>query len=244
MELLLRQRSLHSADITAHGIRMKHEHAGPHENQIDMAMFSQAAWDERYGSSDRIWSGNPNPRLVAAATELTPGAALDVGCGEGADAIWLASQGWHVTGIDISTVGLDRAASQAAIASPKNAHRITWQQADLLSWVPPARRFDLVSAQFMQLPQPERASLHRRLAEAVRPGGVLLIVGHHPSDLDSGIGRPHHPELMFTAEQVAATLASDEWTITIAAAPERQALNPDGESFTIHDAVLQATRLR
>ena len=156
-----------------------------------MAMFSQAAWDERYGSSDRIWSGNPNPRLVAAAAELTPGAALDVGCGEGADAIWLASQGWHVTGIDISAVALDRAASQAAIAGRQIADRTSWQRADVLSWTPPARQFDLVSAQFMQLPRAELEALHRRLAEAVRPGGVLLIVGHHPSDLESaGIHPP------------------------------------------------------
>jgi SAM-dependent methyltransferase len=244
--LLIRQRGLRSVGHAAHGVRVNYEHAGEHQHEgpIDMAMFSQAAWDERYGSSDRIWSGNPNPRLVAAATGLTPGAALDVGCGEGADAIWLASQGWRVTGLDISTVALDRAASQAAIAGPEIADRLTWQQADLLSWVPPSRQFDLVSAQFMQLPEPERASLHRRLAEAVRPGGVLLIVGHHPSDLDSGIGRPHHPELMFTAEQVAATLDPSEWSITQATAPEREVLNPDGDLVTIRDAVLQAARLR
>ena len=96
----------------------------------------------------------------------------------------------------------------------------------------------------VQLPPPQLESLHDRLADAVRPGGVLLIVGHHPSDLGTSIGRPHHPELMFTAEQVAARLNPGEWTITVASAPERQALNPDGEPVTIRDAVLQATRLR
>jgi SAM-dependent methyltransferase len=208
-----------------------------------MAMFSQAAWDERYGAANRIWSGNPNPHLVAAAAELTPGAALDVGCGEGADAIWLASQGWHVTGVDVSPVALDRAATQAASAGPQIAERITWQQADVLAWVPPSGQFDLVSAQFMQLPRPELESLHRRLADAVGPGGVLLIVGHDPSDLHAGIGRPHRPELMFTAEQVAETLDGDTWTM-IVATPKRQVLSPDGESVTVRDAVLQATRLR
>jgi SAM-dependent methyltransferase len=248
--LLIRQRSLREAIRTRHGVRVKHEHAGPHghagphEGPVDMAMFSQAAWDERYSSSDRIWSGNANPHLVAAAAELTPGAALDVGCGEGADAIWLASQGWHVTAIDVSAVALDRAAAQAASSGGQIADCITWQQADVLSWVPAARQFDLVSAQFMQLPKPALESLHRRLAEAVRLAGVLLIVGHHPSDLDSGIGRPHHPELMFTAEQVAATLDPVEWRITRASAPERQVVNPDGDPVTIRDAVLQATRLR
>ncbi len=207
-----------------------------------MAMFSQAAWDERYSSADRIWSGQPNPRLVAAVAGLAPAAALDVGCGEGADAIWLSSRGWHVTGVDVSPVALARAASQAAAAGEQIASRISWQQADVLTWIPPARQFDLVSAQFMQLPRPERESLHRRLAEAVRPGGMLLIVGHDPSDLETSIHRPHHPGLMFTAEQVAATLDPAGWTVT-AAAPERQAVNPEGESVTVRDAVLQAIRL-
>ena len=183
------------------------------------------------------------PASRRGRTELAPAAALDVGCGEGADAIWLASKAGTFRRRHLRRrAGPSR--QPAAIAGPEIADRITWQQADLLSWVPPARQFDLVSAQFMQLPQPERASLHRRLAEAVRPGGVLLIVGHHPSDLDSGIGRPHHPELMFTAEQVAAALDPSEWTITQATAPERQVLNPDGDPVTIRDAVLQATRLR
>jgi SAM-dependent methyltransferase len=207
-------------------------------------MFSQEFWDERYGSADRIWSGNPNPHLVAAASPLSAGTALDVGCGEGADVIWLASQGWQATGVDVSAVALDRAARQAALAGAQIAGRISWQQADVLSWTPPARHFDLVSAQFMQLPATPLESLHRRLAEAVRPGGVLLIVGHHPSDLDTSIGRPHHPGLMFTAEQIAAWLDPGEWSITIAAAPAREAVDPDGASVTIHDAVLQASRLR
>ncbi len=208
-----------------------------------MAMFGQAAWDERYSSADRIWSGHPNPHLVAAAAKLTAARALDVGCGEGADAIWLASQGWQVTGIDVSAVALNRAASQASAAGEQIARRITWQRADVLSWIPPLRQFDLVSAQFMQLPPPELESLHRRLADTVRLGGVLLIVGHHPSDLDTGIGRPHHPDLMFTAEQVAARLDPGEWAITVIGAPEREALLPDGQSVTVRDAVLQATRL-
>ena len=223
---------------------MNHEYHGPQDHEVDLTRFSQAAWDERYSAADRMWSGNPNPHLVATAAHLTPGTALEVGSGEGGDAIWLASHGWQVTAVDISVVALERAARHADAAGEEVAARISWQQADVLTWTPPARQFDLVSAQFMQLPRPELESLHRRLAAAVRPGGMLLIVGHHPSDLGTSIGRPHHPELMFTAEQVAATLDPDEWTITVAAAPVREALNPDGEPVTIRDAVLQATRRR
>lgn len=223
---------------------MNHEHHGPQDHDVDLTRFSQAAWDERYSSADRVWSGNPNPHLVATAELLTPGTALDVGSGEGADTIWLASHGWQVTGIDVSVVALERAASQAAAAGEEIATRITWQQADVLTWVPPTRQFDLVSAQFMQLPRPELESLHRRLADAVRPGGVLLIVGHHPSDQGNPTRHAHHAGLTFTAEQVAATLDPAEWTIMVAGAPEREAPNPEGEIVTFLDAVLQARRLR
>lgn len=216
-----------------------------HDHTSDMtALFSQEFWDARYRSADVIWSGDPNPHLVEQAAGLTPGTALDVGSGEGADAIWLASRGWHVTGIDVSTVALDRAAQRAAEAGEEVADRITWQQGDLLSWDPAPLQFDLVSAQFMHLPRLPLESLHRRLAAAVRPGGTLLIVGHHPSDLDTSVARPNLPDTFYTAEQVAAVLDPDDWQIIAAAAPERQTLDPDGRPVTIRDAVLHATRRR
>jgi SAM-dependent methyltransferase len=206
--------------------------------------LTQEYWDERYGSAKAIWSGNPNPHLVATAGDLAPGTALDVGSGEGADAIWLATQGWQVTGVDISAVALERAAGHAAKAGDEIAARITWRRVDVLSWDPAPERYDLVSAQFMQLPQPALASLHRTLAAAVRPGGTLLIVGHHPSDLETSAHRPHRPDVMFTADQVAATLDPDEWEIAAAIAPGRQMLDPDGQQITIRDAVLRAVRRR
>jgi SAM-dependent methyltransferase len=212
-----------------------HEHDHEH-------MFTQEYWDERYGSAEAIWSGNVNPHLVTAAADLAPGVALDVGSGEGADAIWLATKGWQVTAVDISAVALERAARHAAKAGDEVAARITWERGDVLSWDPAPRRYNLVSAQFMQLPQPALTSLHRRLAAAVQPGGTLLIVGHDPSDLETSAHRPHRPDLMFTADQVAATLDPDEWETISAATPERQILDPDGQQITIRDAVLRAVR--
>jgi thioredoxin reductase/2-polyprenyl-3-methyl-5-hydroxy-6-metoxy-1,4-benzoquinol methylase len=205
-------------------------------------LLTREFWDERYASTDRVWSGNPNPHLVSTATGLTPATALDVGSGEGGDAIWLAAQGWQVTGVDVSPVALQRAARHAAEAGEAVAQRITWQPADVLNWDPGAQRYDLVSAQFVHLPQPGLTTLHRRLAAAVRPGGTLLIVGHHPSDLETSLRRPNLPELMFTAEQVAANLDPREWEIVGAAAPPRQATDPEGRQITIHDAVLRAVR--
>jgi SAM-dependent methyltransferase len=210
----------------------------------NLDLFTQEFWDARYRSADRIWSGNPNPRLVAQVADLIPGAALDVGCGEGADAIWLSTRGWHVTGVDVSMVALERAAEQAAGAGRQVADRITWQQADVLArdFLKGPQQFDLVSAQFMHLPRLERETFVRRLAAAVRPGGTLLIVGHHPSDLETTVGRPNIPDLFFTAEEVAAALQPDDWQVIVAAAPERQLLDPDGQPVTIRDAVMHAVR--
>jgi SAM-dependent methyltransferase len=207
---------------------------------VDPALwFTEEFWDERY-SGDPVWSGNPNPLLVRYATGLVPGIALDLGCGEGADAIWLAAQGWAVTAADISTVALRRSADLAGRTGPQIAARITWQQADAFTWAPPERQFDLVSAQFMQLPTAARESLHRRLAAAVRPGGTLLVVSHHPADLET-IRHDFPPDLFATGEQMATVLDPAEWDIETGD-PQRQATDPEGVTCTVRDAVLRAVR--
>ena len=214
-----------------------------HDHEADPSiMWTQEFWDERYGSAATIWSGNPNPHLVAQVADLRPGTALDVGSGEGADAIWLAEQGWQVTGIDVSMVALKRAAQLAAAAGHDVADRITWQQADILTWDPAPRQFDLVSAQFMHLPRSAREVVYRRLAAAVRRDGSFLIVGHHPSDLETPMRRHNLPDLFFTAEQVAAGLDPDHWQVVVAASPERQTLDSEGRPVTISDAVMHAIR--
>ncbi|BBH71405.1 methyltransferase [Actinoplanes sp. OR16] len=201
-------------------------------------MFSEDAWEERYRGRDAVWSGNPNPQLVADAADLPAGRALDVGCGEGADAVWLAQRGWQVTAVDISTVALGRAAGHAASAGV--ADRITFSHADLRA-AAPSGEYDLVSAQFMHLPSEERQQLWKHLAGAVAPGGTLLIVGHHPSDLATTVGRMHFPDMLFLPEEIAATLDPAQWELT-AEARSRQVKDPEGRKITINDAVLVAKR--
>jgi len=211
------------------------------EEANDALMFSAGFWDHRYGATTRVWSGNPNVQLVATVSDLKPGTALDVGSGEGADAIWLAQRGWQVTAVDISQVALDRAAEEASRAGVDG---IRWRVGDLLDWDPAPEQFDLVSAQFIHLPGEARAALHRRLAAAVRPGGTLLIVGHHPSIRETTFGGPHRHhrlDLFYTGEDIAATLDPAEWRVETAAA-ERSAKDPDGRPIVIQDAVLVATR--
>jgi SAM-dependent methyltransferase len=204
--------------------------------------FSEAAWDERYRSRDALWSGNPNPRLVAEVADLSPGLALDAGAGEGADAIWLACRGWDVLAVDISAVALQRAAGHAAERDDELAGRIEWRQADLTSSDPGDMSFDLVSAQYMQLPDPLRGAMFRRLAAAVAPGGTLLIVGHHPSDLHTTVPRPPLPEVYYSGDEVAALLHQSDWTVVTNAASPRTATDPDGNEVTVHDTVLRAIR--
>jgi SAM-dependent methyltransferase len=204
-------------------------------------MFGADFWDERYRSAGRVWSGNPNPQLVAEVADRAPGLALDVGCGEGADAIWLAGTGWMVVGADISGVALERAARHAGDTDPAAAARIHWWQADLLTQPPEPGSFDLVSAQFIQLPAETRVPLFTALAAAVRDGGMLLIVGHHPSDLEAGVPRPPMPELFYTPEEIAGLLG-DTWTVQSCEARPRPTTTPDGTEVTIHDTVLAAVR--
>ena len=224
---------------------MSHGHDHAHGDTAefdpdDRSHFTQEFWDERYRSADRLWSGQPNPQLVAQATDLAPGEALDAGCGEGADAIWLASRGWTVTAVDVSAVALDRAAAHAAAEGV----RVRWQREDLLTWDPGPERFDLVTAEFMHLPHPELQSLHDRLAAAVRPGGTLLIVAHHPDDLRVNVARTRHVALFPSAEQLAAALDPGSWEIVVADAISRQATDLDGQPVTLKDTVLRAARRR
>jgi len=210
-----------------------HEHHADHGD----TEYTQEFWDERYGSADRIWSGQPNVQLVTQIADLPPGDALDVGCGEGADAIWLASRGWRVTAVDVSAVALDRGGRQAAAAGEEVAARITWEQRDLLSWDPGTERFDLVSAQFMHLPRPDQDLMHTRLAAAVRPGGTLLVVGHLHSELHAHIAPRFRP-----ADDIAASLAPADWQVIVATAIERPGTGPDGEQVVLSDSVLRAVR--
>jgi len=206
--------------------------------------FDESFWDERYrqhGEHQPVWSGQPNAQLVAEAEHLVPGAALDVGAGEGADAVWLAHRGWQVTAVDISSVALARAAA-AVGGDPEAASRITWQHQDLTAAPPPAGPFDLVSAQYLHLPAPQREVVYRGLAGSVAPGGTLLIVGHHPSDLDTGVRRPSAPGLLFTAEQIAADLDPREWEIVTCTSRPRPTNDADGDPVTVQDAVLRARR--
>jgi SAM-dependent methyltransferase len=206
--------------------------------------FTQEFWDNRYSSAGQLWSGQPNAQLVAQVADLVPGDALDAACGEGADAIWLARRGWTVTAVDVSAVALERGANAARAADGAAggdiARRITWQREDLRTWGPEADTYDLVSAQFMHFPKADLEVMHRRLAAAVRPGGTLLMVAHHPDDIHAA--RNGHPDLFWYAEDIAASLDPGQWEVRVAEAAGRSAIDHDGQPVTVKDTVLRAAR--
>ncbi|NJC21436.1 SAM-dependent methyltransferase [Arthrobacter pigmenti] len=207
----------------------------------DTPVYDESFWDARYGEKHRIWSGNPNPQLVAEASDLEPGTALDVGCGEGADALWLAGRGWQVTGVDISSVALARAAEHEGGLDDGHPP-VSWAHHDLTEWTPPAQAFDLVTAQYMHLPTEQRVPLFERFAEAVAPNGTLLIVGHSLSDLQSEARRPVHQDLYFTAEDIVQLLGPG-WETVVAEDRPREASGPDGAKLAVADAVYRGRRV-
>jgi SAM-dependent methyltransferase len=196
----------------------------------------QAEWDRRYADSERMWSGQPNGALMAEVAGLTAGSVLDVGCGEGADAIWLASNGWDVTALEISGVALERAEAHARDAGVA----ITWVHAGLAEAALPT--FDLVSAQYPALLRTPDATAERALLKAVSPGGTLLLV-HHAGMETHPVHNGFDPANYVWPSMVAALL-DDDWQLELD--EQRPRIAPDSGAGAGHtdDIVLRARRLR
>jgi 2-polyprenyl-3-methyl-5-hydroxy-6-metoxy-1,4-benzoquinol methylase len=214
---------------------MSHEHATPDQNPG--AIFEPPAWEERYSGEGSIWSGDPNLQLVAEASRLTPGTALDVGCGEGGDVIWLASRGWTVTGADFSANGLTRAARHADDAGV--ADNVTWWQVDAREFEADGRSFDLVTTHFLHPPDGGMVEVARRLWEAVAPGGHLLVVGHAPSDHHTRLSESHR-RAQFVAADLVPALPADAEIVVAEERPRR--VTRDGVTMEIADATLLARK--
>jgi 2-polyprenyl-3-methyl-5-hydroxy-6-metoxy-1,4-benzoquinol methylase len=200
-------------------------------------MFESSGWEERYSGQEKIWSGEPNPQLVAEASGLTPGTALDVGCGEGGDVIWLARQGWRVTGADFSGNGLARAARHAEKAGV--AEQTDWWQVDARTFAADGRSFDLVTTHFLHPPIGGMVAVTTLLSEAVAPGGYLLVVGHAPSGTFTQLSAGHHGA-MFVAEDLLPGLPGD-FEVVVAEQRPRTTVR-DGVRVDIDDSTLLARR--
>jgi len=214
-----------------------HGHGRQFTDEEAAAMFEPPSWDERYSGEEKIWSGNPNAQLVAEVSGLAVGTALDVGCGEGGDVIWLARRGWTVTGADVSANGLARAAQHAEQAGV--AGQTDWWQVDARTFAAGGRSYDLVTTHFLHPPDGGMVEVTQRLAEAVAPGGHLLVVGHAPSE-----AFPHmtasQRRAMFLASDLLPGLPDDFAAVVVEQRP--RTVSRDAATVDIYDSTLLARR--
>ncbi len=214
-----------------------HDHDHELSDSEAAAVFEAPGWEERYSGEAKIWSGDPNPQLVTEVTALSPGTALDVGCGEGGDVIWLARQGWQVTGADFAANGLARAAAHAAEAGV--ADRTDWWQVDARALEADGRSWDLVTSHFLHVPDGGMVDVTRRLAEAVAPGGHLLVVGHAPSHVFTQLSATHRAA-MFLAQDLLPGLPEGFEPLVVEQRP--RTTTRDGVTVDIDDSTLFARR--
>ena len=192
-------------------------------------------WDRRYRGSELVWTAEPNRFLAAEAAELAPGRALDLACGEGRNAVWLAERGWDVTGVDFSAVGLDKA---ARLAEQREAS-VRWLLADLLEYEPPAAAFDLVAVLYFHVPAAPMRDVLGRAAAALAPAGTLLVVGHDPANVEDGHGGPQDPAILMAPGEIAAALGGLEIE---RAERVRRPVSSAGDVVYAIDALVRAVR--
>lgn len=194
---------------------------------------SRERWNKRWAGERAAASVEPSGFLVAEVAALAPGRALDIACGAGRNAIWLARQGWRVTAVDFSEVALQAAREHAAAARVS----VEWLEEDAVRWTPPARAFDLVTVIYLQLPASERRVALARAAAAVRPGGTLLVLGHDLLNLTAGTGGPAQAEVLVTPDDVVAEIG--DLVVERAERVRRPVTGADREAV---DALVRARR--
>ena len=200
-----------------------------------MEMTERAAWDQRYSGPDLVWGAGPNRFVADEVAALPPGRAIDLGAGEGRNAIWLAGRGWRVTAVDFSAAGLARA---GRLASERGVS-LAWVQADLLAWQPEPGGYDLVLIAYLHLPSAGLARVFRAAAAAVAPGGTLLVIGHDRDNIARGHGGPPDPDRLYTPALVTAALGGLD--IRRAEQVPRTVRTPEGERTAI-DTLVRAER--
>ena len=199
------------------------------------SLLNREHWDERYATEELIWKADPNRFLVEELDALAPGTALDVACGEGRNAVWLASKGWRVTGVDFSRAGLAKAQRLAA----DRGLEVTWVEADVVEWQPPEAFFDVVVVMYLHLPAEQRRQVLSHSAAALAPAGVLLVVGHDNSNPLKGTGGPQDPAVLFGPEEIVEDLSG--LRIERSERVTRTVVTEAGEATAI-DALVRALR--
>lgn len=208
------------------------------------------AWDERYSASELVWSAAPNQFVVAELADLKPGRALDVACGEGRNALWLADRGWHVTAVDFSRAGLDKGRAIQARLEGGSDLNIAWVRADVLEHDFGSGGFDLAVVAYLQVTEDERRTVVRRTFESLAEGGTFFLVAHDSTNLSEGTGGPQDPAVLCTAEDVLADLDGRSFDVqraervarTVVASGEPSHQHAVEPARTAYDALVKLTR--
>jgi len=198
-------------------------------------------WDSRYDQTDLMWSQGPNQWIEQVTAELPPGKALDLAAGEGRNAIWLASRGWEATALDFSAVALERASRIASERLGEGAPRFSTKCEDLFTYSPDPRAYDLVIVVYLQVAANQRTRVMRAAAEAVAPGGTLVVTAHDTENAAAGHGGPQDPAVLYSAADVTADIDGAGLTVQRAELVTRVVTTPDGEREAL-DCLVVATR--
>ncbi len=191
-------------------------------------------WDRKYAEKEQLWALTPNRTFAGEAEGLPAGRALDLACGEGRHAVWLAKRGWDVVAVDFSAVAVDKGRARAA----REGVAVDFRTVDLLDFEPDESAFDLVLVLFLHLPADERQLVLGRAARALSPGGTFLLVGHDLTNLAEGTGGPSDPTVLYTPEDIAADLPALEIEKA-----ERVLREVDDADRPAIDALVRARRL-
>ncbi len=207
------------------------------------------AWDERYAATELVWTSTPNQFVAAELAEVTPGLAVDLAAGEGRNALWLAEQGWQVTAVDFSLVGLDKGRALQERHPRGRDLRVEWVHADALTYEGGAVPFDLALLAYLQLPAEQRRTAVRNAFGSLRVGGTLLVVAHDSTNLTEGTGGPQDPAVLYTAEDVLADLDGERFEVVRADRVERVVHgqeatheHPGSPDRTAYDALVRVVR--
>jgi SAM-dependent methyltransferase len=196
-------------------------------------------WDERYRSADLVWGAEPN-RFVRQMCERLPiGTAIDLACGEGRNALWLARLGWQVVGVDYSAAAIERATELAGRLPENVRQRVSWRVGDITREPPRPSSVDLAVLSYVHLPPVQAAALLIDAARALRPGGHVVVVGHDRRNLDEGVGGPQDASLLYVPEQIAMSLVDAGLELDLAETVER----PTDAGVAL-DTVVRARRPR
>jgi 2-polyprenyl-3-methyl-5-hydroxy-6-metoxy-1,4-benzoquinol methylase len=190
-------------------------------------------WDRRYAAVENLWAVKPNRFLVAEVADLAPGRALDLACGEGQNAIWLATLGWDVTAVDYSEVAVAKARARAE----RDHVEVAFACADLVEYEPGTGAYDLVLVLYLHIPSAERGPVHVKAAAALAPGGTILVLGHDRTNATHGVGGPSDPDILYTADEIAAELPGLEFETAGTVVRD-----VDGEARDAIDTLVRARR--